>query len=239
MVKDAICLFHIPFRVLNETQLVQLNSDELETPALYSVWCVSSEQCLYLSNTKDYILNHERITWVPVGSELAAVFPKYERHVIADFSIKTYLRLLGEYCEEIGAEACLVMDTERQSEAMLQIFRETFPYLALHTISMEYMASDEALVNEINSVAPEILVLGLPTDTMKRYMENNRHRTNSRLCICLGDTLLNEMIKKKKMFHTMTMRRHLKRELRKFIKKEQKNSDPDRHDSESKEMEKA
>lgn len=225
MVRDAIRLFHIPFRVLNETQLVQLNMEELETPALYSVWCVMAEQCTYLSKAGDHILNNERTTWIPVGADMASIFPKHDRSSIADFSLRRYLKELGEYCEEIGAETCLVMDTEQQSEVMLRIFRETFPYLALHTISMEQMASDEALVNEINSVAPEILVLGLPTDAMKRYLENNRHRTNCRLCICLGDILLREMIKKRKVFHTMTMRRNLKKELRKFIKKERKISE--------------
>ena len=236
MKKEAVNILHIPFQVLDEAQLVEINRDELETPALYSIWCVSAEQCVYLSNASEGLRNNDRIIWVPIGAALSSVFPKQHRHTISEFSILTYLKKLGEYCEEIGAETCLVMDTQQQAEQMLNVFRETFPYLTLHTLSMDLMYSDEALVNEINSVAPDILVLGLPMDVMKRYVENNRHRTNSRLCICLGDSLLGEMTKKKKTFHTMTMRRNLKRALRKSMKKERKSSDQSRKGSKAKNM---
>ena len=80
----------------------------------------------------------------------------------------------------------------------------------------------EMMINEINSIAPEILILGVHAGEMRRFMECDRRRTNARLCVCVGNLLIDEMSKKKKMFHTITMSRRLKKRLRKYSIKEQK-----------------
>ncbi len=219
--KDKITLFGIPFRIYDEKQLYRLSCDELEEPALYTIFLVAANQCGYLLETGEEIRNNERITWIPADCNMAAVFPKKEKHIISEFSVLTYLEYMGEYSADTGAEICLLMDTEQQSEAVLSEFRRKFPYLAVHTLNYDSMPSEEARVNEINSIAPDILILGIHTDKMKHFLEVNRKRTNARLCICVGELLIDEMSKKKKMFHTITMSRLLKKKLRKYNKREQ------------------
>ena len=77
-------------------------------------------------------------------------------------------------------------------------------------------------MNEINSVAPEILILGVNSGELRHYVERGRWMTNARLCICVGEGLLDEMTKKKKWFHNITMSRTLKRRLHKYSKRNQK-----------------
>lgn len=219
--KNKITLFGIPFQVFDEKQLYQLSCEELEEPALYTIFLVAADQCGYLLETKADIRSSERITWVPADYTLATIFPKKDRHFILEFSILKYLEYIGEYSADTGAEMCLLVNTEQQSEIILSEFRRMFPYLAVHTLNYDALPSEEARVNEINSIAPEILILGIHTDEMKHFLEVNRKRTNARLCICVGELLLDEMSKKRKMFHTITMSRLLKKKLRKYNKREQ------------------
>jgi UDP-N-acetyl-D-mannosaminuronic acid transferase (WecB/TagA/CpsF family) len=182
---------------------------------------VDADQCGYLMEAEAEIRNHQRITWVPVGRTLAGIFPKKEKHIVSEFSVRKYLAHVAEYFADTGAEMCLLMNTAQQSEDVLHEFRNIFPYLSIHTLNYDSMLSEEAVVNEINSIAPEVLILGIHMDEMKHFLENSRQKANARLCICVGDLLLSEMSKKRKMFHTISMSRTLKKKLRKYNKKEQ------------------
>lgn len=226
--KHKITLFGIPFQIFDEKKLYQFSCDKLEEPALYTIFLVSAEQCGYLLEARKEIRESERITWVPSDLAMAAIFPKKEKHIISEFSILRYLEYMGEYSGDTGAELCLLMNTEQQSETVLSEFRRMFPYLAVHTVIYDSLPSEEARVNEINSIAPDILILGIHTDEMKRFLEVDRKRTNARLCICAGELLIDEMSKKRKMFHTITMSRKLKKKLHKYNKREQ-----ERHESET------
>jgi UDP-N-acetyl-D-mannosaminuronic acid transferase (WecB/TagA/CpsF family) len=219
--RDSFCLFGIPFQVFSESQLYQLSCDELEKPSLYTIFFVSGSQCNYLLESEEQVRNNQRIAWVPADAALATLFPKKEKHVISEFSIQKYLELLGTYSADTGAEICLLMNTMQQSDIVLKEIRRSFPYLAIHTLNYDSMLSEEAVVNEINSVAPEILILGLHTDEMRHFLERNRKKTNARLCVCVGELLIDEMSKKRKVFHTMTMSRGLRKKLRKYNKREQ------------------
>lgn len=219
--KDSIVLFGIPFQVLDETQLYQLSCDELEEPALYTIFLAAADQCGYLLETGKDICSNQRITWVPADRTMAVIFPKKERRIISEFSIERYLEYLGEYAADTGAKMCLLMNTPQQSEAVLNEFRRRFPYSSLHTLNYDSLPSEEARVNEINSIAPEILILGIHTDEMRYFLETDRQKTNARLCVCIGELLMDEVSKKRKMFHTITMSRVLKKKLRKYNKREQ------------------
>ena len=220
--KEGVELFGIPFRIFDEKQLFQLNSEELEKNQLYSVFCVEAGQCSYLAEAQKELNKLSRILWIPVGTAMSSVFPKKDRHMIAEFSVWKYLKLFGTYAGDTGAELGILMDEEEQCELILQEFRKEFPYLSLHTVQYEDFSSDEAVVNEVNSVAPDILFIGLRMDEMRHFLEEDRHRTNARLCVFVGDLLLDDMTKKKKWFHTITMSRYLKKMLHKYNKKELK-----------------
>ena len=65
----------------------------------------------------------------------------------------------------------------------------------------------------------------LRASEMKHYLEQERKKTNTRLCVCVGGLLMDEMSKKNKLFHTITMSRVLKKRLHKYSKKEQKKNE--------------
>ena len=216
MLEGRITLFGIPFSIYNGQQLYRVSCDLLEEPALYTVFFVMGEQCIRLAEAKNLQKNIERICWVPGDSAVQSIIPKRYRHVAEDFSIRRYILKMCEYATDMGLDVCVLMDDEESLKTVFDNIRKVYPYLQLHGWT------SENIVNEINSVAPEILILGVNSGELRHYVERGRWMTNARLCICVGEGLLDEMTKKKKWFHNITMSRTLKRHLRKYNKREQK-----------------
>lgn len=213
-------LFDIPFYICNEERLFQESCDYLEEPVLYTIVFVASDQCGTFSEAGE-LLEREHILWLPGDTTLRSVFPKKERHTMAEFSIRRYVMQICQYAVDMGLDICLLMDNVKHLNSAIEEIRSAYPYLAIHGMHLEDMGSYETVVNEINSIAPEILILGTHTGDLRQFLENERHKTNARLCICVGELLIEEMSKKKKLFHTITMSRRLKKRLSKYSKKEQ------------------
>lgn len=218
---DQLELFDIPFQIYSEQQLYEKSCDFLEEPALYTIFFIAAEQCKYLSEAKALIQRNEQTLWIPGDDALRSLIPKKERHELTDFSVLNYIMQVCGYAADMGLDLCFLMEDKKQLEFVMGRIRNAYPYLAIHGLHLESMESSEMMVNEINSIAPEILVLGLHAGEVRRYMEYDRKKTNARLCICVGNLLTDEMSKKNKLFHTITMSRRLKKHLRKFNKKEQ------------------
>ena len=218
---NQLKLFDIPFYICDEQQLFQESCDYLEEPTSYTVVFVASDQCMPFSEAKE-LLAKEHLIWLPGDAALRSVFPKKERHIMGEFSVQQYVMQMCQYAVDMGLDICLLMDNAKNLDIAVDGIRAAFPYLAVHGLDLEAMVSYEMIVNEINSIAPEILILGMHTSGLRQFIEQERHKTNTRLCICVAGLLTAEMSKKKKMFHTITMSRRLKKRLRKYSKKEQR-----------------
>lgn len=218
---DQLELFNIPFQIYSEQQLYEKSCDFLEEPTLYTIFFVAAEQCRYLSEEHELIQKNEQTFWIPGDDALRALIPKKERHDLVDFSILNYTMQICGHAADMGLDVCFLMEDKKQLEFVMNNVRNVYPYLAIHGLHLKEMKSPEMMINEVNSIAPEILVLGLHAGELRRYMEYDRKKTNTRLCICVGNLLTDEMSKKNKLFHTITMSRRLKKHLRKFSKKEQ------------------
>lgn len=218
---EQLELFDIPFQIYSERQLYERSCDFLEESTLYTIFFVAAEQCNYFSEAKEFVRKTEQTLWIPGDDALRTLLPKKDRHDLSDFSILNYVMQVCGYAADRGLDLCFLMEDEKQLELVMDSVRNAYPYLAIHGLELKTMESPEMMVNEINSIAPEVLFLGLHSAELRRYMEFDRKRTNARLCICVGNLLVNEMSKKNKLFHTITMSRKLKKRLRKFNKKEQ------------------
>lgn len=220
--KESQTLFGIPFQLYSEQQLYHASCDFLEEPALYTVAFVAAEQCGVLAEADKQLKQSEQIIWLAGDDAVRKLFPKKERHEVEGFSICNYTMKLCEYAADMGLDICFLMEERKDVETAIDEIRKIYPYLSIHGLCLDDMMSAEMMINEINSIAPEILILGVHAGEMRRFMECDRRRTNARLCVCVGNLLIDEMSKKKKMFHTITMSRRLKKRLRKYSIKEQK-----------------
>lgn len=214
--------FNIPFYLCDSQQLYAESCDYIEEPALHTIFFVSGEHCRPLSEAGKLLTENERIQWIPGDDAVRSLFRKRGRSEQEECSVKQYVFKMCEYAADMGLDVCILMDKAEEEAIVLEEIRKTYPYLAIHSLNMNEMQSMEMLVNDINSIAPEILILGIRLGELRHYMEYERRKTNARLCICVGNLLIEEMTKKKKMFHTITMSRRLKKNLQKYSKRNQK-----------------
>lgn len=219
---DELNLFGIPFRICSEEELYGESCDFLEEPVLHTIIFVSAVQCSMISDVMESMERKEQMLWLPGDDAMKMVLPKKERHIMSGFSVQRYVMKMCEYAADLGLDICVLMENDRDLEIITEEIRRLYPYLALRGLSREDITSEEQVINEINSVAPEILFSGICSGELRRFIERDRHKTNARLCVCVGDLLVDEMSKKNKLFHTITMSRVLKKRLRKYSIKEQK-----------------
>lgn len=208
--------FGIPFRIYNKDQIFQVSCDWLEEPALYTVFFVAAKQCIPLSEAKALLDKREQIIWIPGDEAVCSLFSKKERHEMLELSVEGYVMNICEYAADMGLDICFLMEDKAELEFVTEGIRKNYPYLAIHGLALDSMNSAEMMINEINSIAPEILIMGVHTSEIRRYLEYDRNKTNARLCICVGNLLITEMSKKHKMLHTITMSRVLKKQLHKY-----------------------
>lgn len=208
--------FGIPFRIYNKDQIFQVSCDWLEEPALYTVFFVAAKQCILLSEAKALLDKREQIIWIPGDEAVCSLFSKKERHEMLELSVEGYIMNICEYAADMGLDICFLMEDKAELEFVTEGIRKNYPYLAIHGLTLDSMNSAEMMINEINSIAPEILIMGVHTSEIRRYLEYDRNKTNARLCICVGNLLITEMSKKHKMLHTITMSRVLKKQLHKY-----------------------
>lgn len=208
--------FGIPFRIYNKDQIFQVSCDWLEEPALYTVFFVAAKQCIPLSEAKALLDKREQIIWIPGDEAVCSLFSKKERHEMLELSVEGYIMNICEYAADMGLDICFLMEDKAELEFVTEGIRKNYPYLAIHGLTLDSMNSAEMMINEINSIAPEILIMGVHTSEIRRYLEYDRNKTNARLCICVGNLLITEMSKKHKMLHTITMSRVLKKQLHKY-----------------------
>ena len=49
--------------------------------------------------------------------------------------------------------------------------------------------TEEALINDINTLLPDIVVVGLEKETQEKWILENRQKINAKLCVCIGGIL--------------------------------------------------
>ena len=196
--------FGIPFRIYNKDQIFQVSCDWLEEPALYTVFFVAAKQCIPLSEAKALLDKREQIIWIPGDEAVCSLFSKKERHEMLELSVEGYIMNICEYAADMGLDICFLMEDKAELEFVTEGIRKNYPYLAIHGLTLDSMNS------------AEMMIMGVHTSEIRRYLEYDRNKTNARLCICVGNLLITEMSKKHKMLHTITMSRVLKKQLHKY-----------------------
>lgn len=96
---------------------------------------------------------------------------------------------------------------ERLSDIMLS-YDEKLDICGTYSFSDE--KSDESVINDINSKAPYVLLLALDTPDIQRWVNNNKHIINTKLCICLcdiADTIIKENVEPPKVIQMLGLGR--------------------------------
>lgn len=111
------------------------------------------------------------------------------------FFFESYLDILLDYIVEMGYETFLVTEDERQFQSVQGNIHEKRPFLDFSG----YYKTDkeeglENVVNEINSVAPDVLLVACGEQLQLELLEQYRYQMNAGLVLFVGDQLYHKAV---------------------------------------------
>ncbi len=116
------------------------------------------------------------------------------------FFLEAYLNKIFDYAVENGSEIQLIAGSEEQYSSVQDSIHEKWSYLTLSgTYLDDQDSSYEHIVNEINSVAPDILILALNENMQLELLRDYRRQMNAGLILFTGNTLYNKAVAEAKV----------------------------------------
>lgn len=136
------------------------------------------------------------------------------------FSTSAYLKALFQDAQQEGREVCILMNRKEEVERLLEDIRREMPYFAMKGIAIDEVGGEDydLVVNEVNTVAPDILLIATDNDTQRNLMLQSYSKMNAKLCICVGTALTRFMFRKRNKLQNITMGMALKKRVRKSKK---------------------
>ena len=173
----------------------------LEEESSKAVYFVNSETLLLLQNKEhdtDTLENCEMI--LPGTTSVNVSINEALGQKRDPFFLEGYFDALFEYAIESGKEIQLIAGSKEQFESVQENIHEKWPYL---TLSGSYLTeqdnSYEHIVNEINSIAPDILILALSEKEQLGLLEEYRNQINAGLMLFTGNILYHQAVSEAKV----------------------------------------
>lgn len=116
------------------------------------------------------------------------------------FFIESYFDAIFDYAIENGLEIQLMAGSKEQFESVQDNIHEKWSYL---TLSGSYLTeqdnSYEHIVNEINSIAPDVIVLALSESMQLKLLKDYRYQINAGLMMFTGNILYHKAVSEAKV----------------------------------------
>jgi len=164
-----------------------------------------SSKVVYFVNSETLLLLQDNHDWKELVEESGLILPGnagvnaginevlgYKR---ASFFFESYFDSILDYAIETGCELLLVAEDEDKFTFVQENIHEKRPFLTLSgTFLKEEKESLDHVVNEINSVAPDILLLALEEKKQLELLERFRNQMNAGLMLFTGNILYNKAV---------------------------------------------
>lgn len=136
-----------------------------------------NEQLSVIMNDADLRLPAEKI-----------ILEKKYRHTYRNIS-KSYMSFLYMLrCKGLVNNLYVIGKNTKLTEMLVNVFENQNEKINIcGSYSVDLEESGESVVNDINSHAPDIIVVALDTPDVQEWVENNRQMLNVKLCVCLCD----------------------------------------------------
>lgn len=160
---------------------------------------------VYFFNSETLLLLEGNDNWKTSVSECELVLPGATNvdnsidevlgHKRDQFFFESYLDILLDHIVEMGYEILLVTRTEQQFQSVQSNIHEKRPFLDFSGFyKTEQDESYEHIVNEINSVAPDILLVACDETMQLELLTKYKELMNAGLIIFVGDQLYHKAV---------------------------------------------
>lgn len=143
-----------------------------------------------LLESSDYLLPAEQDVLTvclqeEVGQDLEKVEIFHSYHCFSEFST-----WLNHDEGHTARNVYYIGKTRKETQMLVDYSSEKYPWLKAQGMYCEGMEErEELLVNEINAVAPDILIVALESPFQEEWVIKNSTKLNARLCIGIGGIL--------------------------------------------------
>lgn len=100
------------------------------------------------------------------------------------------IRELVQPLRDLGTTFYLVLRNEKEAKI---VYRYLTKHFEMEKIVGIYVAdgdvTEEALINDINTKLPDVILLSMDSTSQEEWLENNRVKVNARLCFVVGSVM--------------------------------------------------
>lgn len=162
-----------------------------------------SSNVVYFVNSETLLLLQKNIEWKDSVEESGLILPgtvsvnNSINEVLGKkrdpFFVESYFDAILDYAIEMGYEILLVAEDEEKYISIQENIHEKRPYLTLSGMFLtEKGETLDQIVNEINSVAPDILLIALDERKQLELLQKFRNQMNAGLMLFTSDILYNK-----------------------------------------------
>jgi UDP-N-acetyl-D-mannosaminuronic acid transferase (WecB/TagA/CpsF family) len=194
--KERVQLLDIAVDIVSTKDASDLTIQFLEDEKSHVVYFINSQTLFMLKKEKEWKeLVEESELILPATASVDASIDQVLGHKRDSFFRESYIDILLDYAIEMGYEMVIVAEDENKFISIQENIHEKRPLLTLSGIYMtEQEESLDHIVNEINSVAPEILLIALEEEKQLTLLKDFRNQMNAGIMLFTGDTMYNQAV---------------------------------------------
>lgn len=193
----------------NRIQLldIAIDIDSTKVAGEVTIQCLNEEssKVIYFVNSETLLLLQENEEWKYVVEEADLVLPgntsvnnsvnEVLGHKRDPFFFESYFDQILDHAAAVGNEILLVAENEERFLSVQENIHERRPYLTFSGMFLtEQEESLDHIVNEINSVAPDILLIALEECKQLQLLQNYRNKMNAGVTLFTGGILYNQAV---------------------------------------------
>lgn len=199
--KDRVRLLKVAVDIASTNVAGDATIDYLADESSKTVYLVNSETLMLLENHEDQETLLESCDMIlPGTSSVNSSIDEVLGFKRDPFFVDSYFDRIFEYCIENGLEIQLIAGSEAQFNSVQENIHEKWSYLTLSgTFLTENEESNEFIVNEINSIAPDVLILALSENTQLELMKEYCGQMNAGVILFTGNILYNKAVSEAKV----------------------------------------
>lgn len=186
---------------------VAVNIAATKTASDATIKCLEEEssKVVYFVNSETLFLLEEKSDWRETIEASELVLPgtvsvnksinEVLGHKRDSFFLESYFDNVLDYAVENGKELFIIAEKEEHFLSIQEHIQEKRPFITLSGVFLtEQEESADHVVNEINSVAPDILLVALEERKQLFLLENHRHQINAGLLLFTGNIMYNKAV---------------------------------------------
>lgn len=194
--KDRIQLLDIVLDIASTKAASEATIQYLKEESSKVVYFVNSETLLLLQKNSDWkSIVQESELILPGNASVNSSVDEVLGHKRDPFFFEGYFDSILDYTVSMGYEILLVAEDKDKFTSVQENIHEKRPYLTLSGMFLtEQEESLDHIVNEINSVAPDILLMALEEKKQLELLQHYRNQMNAGLMLFTGNILYNKAV---------------------------------------------